>query len=127
MLTAVVASRSDTQTSDEVRLREVMPADGLPTVDSRSDELAAMALIVTPAQVVASWAIPALVAQKMVQQAGFRVALEDSDETVRFKLLAATWVGESQRSVQHFRQLAAPMQQVMAAALGVDESEHSDT
>jgi hypothetical protein len=97
-----------------------MPADGLPRPDGRLDKFAAIALIVKPAQVVALWAVPALVARQMIQQAGFRVGLEDSDEMVRFKLLAATWAGESQRSVQHFRQLAATVQQAMAVALGLD-------
>ena len=127
MLTAVVASCPDNQPSDEARQREVIPADGLPRPDGRLDKLAAIALIVKPAQVVASWAVPALVARQTMQQAGFRVGLEDSDEMVRFKLLAAAWVGESQRSVQHLRQLAAQVQQAMAMALGLNGSEDSDT
>jgi hypothetical protein len=95
MLTAAIASCPDSQPADEARSREVMPAGELPQSDGGPDGLEAIAWIVTPAQVVASWAIPALAARQMLQQAGFRVGLEDSDETVRFKLLAATWVGES--------------------------------
>ncbi len=98
-----------------------MPAEELPQSDGGTDGLEAIAWIVTPAQVVASWAIPALASRQMLQQAGLRVGLEDSDETVSFKLLAATWVGESQRSVQHFRQFAAPVQQALAVALGLDK------
>jgi hypothetical protein len=127
MLTTAIASCPDSQPADEARFREVMPAEELPQADGGTVGLEAIEWIVTPAQLVASWAIPALAARQMLQQAGFPVGREDSELTVRFKLLAATWVGESRRSVQHFRQLAAPVQQAMTVALGLDGSEDSDT
>ena len=46
-----------------------MPAEELPQADGGTVGLEAIEWIVTPAQLVASWAIPALAARQMLQQA----------------------------------------------------------
>ena len=84
MLTIAIASCPDRQPADEARSREVMPAEELLQADGGTVGLEVIEWIVTPAQVVASWAIPVSAARQMLQQAGFPVGREDSEQTVRF-------------------------------------------